>query len=188
MAEGPGASEATGEGENTSPGRTISVEGYRRALAERLQGTDVGPDAADHAELVFNLSRFHGRMSQDFEVLHRRRGWTWAGFRIMNVLWTLGTVELRDVARLSGGSRSAVSSALNTLERAGLVLRSRDTADRRLVHVELTGRGSAELLDAIQEQADRERQWLSQLMDSDQQVLTRLLAVLADQSRPITKQ
>jgi DNA-binding MarR family transcriptional regulator len=177
-----------GNGESSSLSRTISVEGYRAALAERLQDAGVGTDAADHAELMFNLSRVQSRMSQDFEVLHRRRGWTWAGFRIMNVLWALDTVELRDVARLSGGSRAAISSALNTLERDGLVTRNRDTADRRLVQLALTTRGRAELLDAIGEQADRERQWLSLLTEPDQALLARLLGALADQSRPITKQ
>ena len=106
----------------------------------------------------------------------------------MNVLWALGAVELRDVARLSGGSRAAISSALNTLERDGLVTRRRDTADRRLVRLELTVRGGAELLDAIQEQARRESEWLSSLAESDQVLLTRLLSALADQPRRNTKQ
>lgn len=86
MTEGAGASKAARD-HVTSLGRAISVEGYRATLARRLQNADVGPDAATRAELIFNLIRVHSRMSQDFEILHRRRGWTWAGFRIMNVLW-----------------------------------------------------------------------------------------------------
>jgi hypothetical protein len=39
-------------------------------------------------------------MTQEFEAMHRRRGWTWAGLRIMSVLWPVDTVELRDIARL----------------------------------------------------------------------------------------
>ncbi|WAJ43285.1 MarR family transcriptional regulator [Mycobacterium sp. Aquia_216] len=165
--------------------RTITVEEYRELLAHRL-GADaaVGQDAAGHAELVFNLSRLHYRLSRDFEGLHRRRGWTWAGFRIMNVLWAIGTVELRDVARLSGASRAAVSSALNTLERDGLVRRVRDGADRRLVRIELTEEGSSALRAAMREQGERERAWLSELAPADQQYLSRLLGVLADRKAP----
>jgi len=170
-------------------GRTISVEEYRALLAERLRtGGVAGTDAANHAELVFNLTRLHSRMAKDFEVLHRRRGWTWAGFRIMNVLWAVGAVELRDVARLSGGSRAAVSSALNTLERDGLVARIRDTADRRLVRLDLTERGRSVLHDAMREQAELERQWLSVLDVADQRILTQLLGALADRGKPIIKQ
>ncbi|MCV7412586.1 MarR family transcriptional regulator [Mycobacterium florentinum] len=165
--------------------RTITVEEYRELLAERLGADDVvGQDAAEHAELVFNLSRLHYRLSRDFEGLHRRRGWTWAGFRIMNVLWAIGAAELRDVARLSGASRAAVSSALNTLERDGLVHRVRDGADRRLVRIQLTQEGSGALREAMREQGDRERAWLSELAPSDQQRLSRLLGALADRQAP----
>jgi DNA-binding MarR family transcriptional regulator len=163
----------------------MSVEAYRAVLAQRLRAEGaLGADASEHAELMFNLTRLYGRMSQDFEMLHRRRGWTWAGFRIMNVLWALGPVGLRDVARLSGGSRAAISSALNTLQRDGLVDRIRDNADRRLVRLELTQRGRSALQDAIREQADRERQWLSVLDVSDRRLLSGLLAVVADRHTP----
>lgn len=165
--------------------RTIIVEEYRKLLAQRLRADGVvGPDAAEHAELVFNLTRLHHRLSRDFEALHRRRGWTWAGFRIMNVLWAVGAAELRDVARLSGASRAAVSSALNTLERDGLVDRVRDSADRRLVRLQLTEHGRLALREAMREQAGREREWLAALAPVEQQRLSRLLAALADQKPP----
>lgn len=91
------------------PTRAITVEQYRELLASRLRADGVvGVDAAEHAELVFNLTRLHHRLARDFEGMHRRRGWTWAGFRIMNVLWAVGPAELRDIARLSGASRAAV--------------------------------------------------------------------------------
>lgn len=76
---------------------------------------------------------------------------------------------------------------MNTLERDGLVTRNRDAADRRLVRMKLTVRGRADLLDAIGEQSDREREWLSALAASDRAVLSRLLKDLADQSRPKIK-
>jgi DNA-binding MarR family transcriptional regulator len=169
--------------------RTITVEEYRDLLARQLCADDVvGADAAEHAELVFNLTRLHHRLSRDFEGLHRRRGWTWAGFRIMNVLWAVGAAEPRDVARLSGASRAAVSSALNTLERDGLVRRTRDSADRRLVPVQLTPHGRVALREAMREQGDRERAWLSELPAADQRRLSGLLAALADRMAPSVKQ
>lgn len=137
MKPGPKSDDPRGSRAQSHASNPTSVEAYRALLTHRLRAEGaVGADASEHAELVFNLSRLHARISQDFEVLHRRRGWTWAGFRIMNVLWVFGTVEQRDVARLSGGSRAAISSALNTLERDGLVDRARDSHDRRLVRLE----------------------------------------------------
>jgi len=169
--------------------RTISVEEYRELLARRLRADGVvDRDAAEHAELVFNLTRLQHRLSRDFESLHRRRGWTWAGFRIMNVLWAVGAAELRDIARLSGASRAAVSSALNTLERDGRVSRTRDGADRRMVRVQLTEHGRSALREAMREQAGREREWLAALAPADQKRLSGLLATLADQRARLTEQ
>jgi DNA-binding MarR family transcriptional regulator len=101
-----------------------------------------------------------------------------------HVLWAVGPAELRDVARLSGASRAAVSSALNTLERDGLVRRIRDSADRRLVRIQLTRHGRLALREAMREQGDREREWFSALAVADQQRLTGLLAVVADRKAP----
>ncbi|TAM67454.1 MarR family transcriptional regulator [Mycobacterium sp.] len=167
------------------PTRTITVEEYRELLAGRLRADGVvGAGAAERAELVFNLTRLQHRLSRDFEGMHRRRGWTWAGFRIMNVLWAVGAAELRDIARLSGASRAAISSALNTLERDGLVLRTRDSADRRLVRIQLTQHGRDALREAMREQGEREREWFAELEPSEQRRLSALLAALADRKAP----
>jgi len=103
-------------------------------------------------------------------------------------LWAVGPAELRDIARLSGASRAAVSSALNTLERDGRVSRTRDGADRRMVRVQLTEHGRSALREAMREQAGREREWLAALAPADQQRLSGLLATLADQRARLTEQ
>lgn len=161
------------------------VEDFRAALVRRHRADGVvDADASARAELVFQLTRLHVRLSADFDALHRRRGWTWAGFRIMNVLWAVGPAELRDLARLSGTSRAAISSALNPLERDGLVTRCPVDGDKRLVRIELTTRGHAELLDGIKAQAERERDWFAALDVDERAQLTTLLARLAEQPAP----
>ena len=52
--------------------------------------------------------------------MHRPRGFSWPGFRVLFVLRTAGPAEARQVAKLSGMSRAAVSALVNTLERDGL--------------------------------------------------------------------
>src|SRR3954447_7245882 len=108
------------------------ADDFRAALVRRHQADGVvDAEASARAELVFHLTRLHVRLSGDFDALHRRRGWTWAGFRIMNALWAVGPAELRGLARLSGTSRAAISSALTPLERDGLVSRSPVDGDKR---------------------------------------------------------
>ena len=56
-----------------------------------------------------------------------------AGFRLMFCIWVADELEPRELAHLAGLTRASVSSALNTLERDGLIERSRESEDRRLV-------------------------------------------------------
>ena len=164
------------------------VEDFRAALVRRHLAEGVlDADSVARADLVFQLTRLQARLSADFEALHRQRGWTWAGFRIMNVLWAVGPSELRDLARLSGASRAAISSALNTLERDGLVARSGVDGDRRLVRIGLTERGQGELRDGMRAQAERERLRFDTLEPDLYGHLTALLARLADQFVPARK-
>lgn len=165
--------------------RPTSVREFRRRLEARLADEHgFSQQQLRSTDLVFNLSRLLSRLSQDFESAHRRYGWTWAGFRIMNVLWALGAVELRDVARLTGSSKASISSALNTMERDGLVRRTRDPADKRQVRVSLTEQGNTELHRGIPLQSRQERRWFEVLSVAEQQQLTTLLARLADQPTP----
>ena len=55
----------------------------------------------------------------------RPMGWTWPGFRVLFWIWLLGPLEPRTIASLVSASRASISSALNTLERDGFVVRSR---------------------------------------------------------------
>jgi DNA-binding MarR family transcriptional regulator len=165
--------------------RPASVRNFRLCLEARLADEQgFSRQQLRSTDLVFNLSRLLNRLSQDFESAHRRYGWTWAGFRIMNVLWAQGTVELRDLARLTGSSKASISSAVNTLERNGLVRRSRDCADKRQVRLSLTQQGNTELRKGIPVQSRQERRWFDVLSVVEQQQLAALLARLADQPTP----
>ncbi|MGE2735654.1 MarR family winged helix-turn-helix transcriptional regulator [Mycolicibacterium vaccae] len=162
-----------------------SIRDFRESLRRR-HGAEGGIDqaSAERAELLFNLTRTVNRLSLDFEQLHRRNGLSWSGFRIMNVIWVVEDVEVSEIARLSGASRASTWSALNTLERNGLVQRSRDAEDRRMVRATLTASGVQVLEAAVQAQAEREAQWFSVLDQQDQRILKELLARLADQASP----
>ncbi|MDX3638816.1 MarR family winged helix-turn-helix transcriptional regulator [Streptomyces sp. MB09-02B] len=136
-------------------------------------------------ELVTHLTRLVARLVQDFEgTVHRPLGMTWAGFRIMNTLWIFGDLEQREIARISGTSRSSVSSALNTLEDRGLVERRRESDDRRVVRVSLTPAGLALLHKAIAGQTPRETAWTAVLDDDEISQLVSLLGRLVNQEHP----
>ena len=107
-------------------------------------------------------------------------GWTWPGFRVMWWLWLLGPLEPRQIADVASSSRASVSSALNTLERNGFVVRRRGSADRRLVTVQLTEKGSERMAEAFAAANARERRLVGGLSASERRTLTDLLVRILD--------
>jgi DNA-binding MarR family transcriptional regulator len=105
-------------------------------------------------------------------------GWTWPGFRVLWWLWLLGPLEPRQIAGVSSSSRASVSSALNTLERNGFVVRWRSAPDRRLVKVELTAKGAERMAAAFAAANEREAAMLAEFTDDERHTLARLLARL----------
>ena len=97
------------------------------------------------------------------------------GFRVMFLLWVGGPMESHEIARLAGLSRAAISSAVNTLERDGLVDRRRESDDRRVVTVYLTDDGAERLEAAYRAQNAREGALLGGLDADELSTLTDLM-------------
>ncbi|MEZ5380060.1 MAG: MarR family transcriptional regulator [Acidimicrobiales bacterium] len=135
----------------------------RARVSELADDIDLGTFAA-----AFNLFRAASQLVQDLEPqVHRPLGLSIAGFRILFTVWTLGELQPRQLARLAGVSRAAISGALKTLERDGLVERHRDDLDGRLVNVRLTPLGATTVETAYIEQNRRER-LLFESLDHDE--------------------
>ncbi len=139
------------------------------------------PELADDLDLdtfaaAFELFRLSTRVINDFETtVHRPLGLSVAGFRVLFTVWVFDALEPRDVARLSGVTRAAVSGVVNTLERDGLAERTREQDDKRLVTIRLTDGGERLLREAYAAQNDRERQLFGALSPDELQTLTTLM-------------
>lgn len=129
--------------------------------------------------LVLSLHRAANALVYDLEsAVHRPRGWSWPGFRVLFVLWLSAPLEAKRVAALSGMSRAAVSALVNTLERDGLVSRRKAGHDRRAVELALTPAGEAAFAEAFAAHNVRERTWASALTADEAATLTGLLEKL----------
>jgi DNA-binding MarR family transcriptional regulator len=150
-----------------------------RAVAAAVEGADL-----DALRASFDLIRASTRLVQRLEAeVHRKAGWSMAGFRVMFCVWVGGELAPHEIARLSGLSRAAVSSVLNTLERDGLVDRSRESDDRRVVTVRLTDNGATRLVAAYKRQNHVEQEFFGVLPTAERQRLAAdLLELLTPRS------
>ena len=141
---------------------------------DRLPAID--PEAM---RLILTLYRVTNMVVYDMEsVVHRPRGWSYPGFRLLFTLWIAGPMEAKRAAELSGMSRQAVSALVGTLSRDGLVSKEPDVDDRRAVRLSLTATGEEEISTAFATHNDRERLWSDTLSGEERDTLVRLLGKL----------
>jgi DNA-binding MarR family transcriptional regulator len=140
---------------------------------------EVVPEADLSAFAVaFTVIRAAERLTYELETVHRPMGWTWPGFRVLFWIWLLGPLEPRQIATVASSSRASISSALNTLERNGFVVRGRSSTDRRLVTVELTEKGNERMAEAFAAANRRERELAGGFSAEERRTLTELLGRL----------
>ncbi|MFE3885682.1 MarR family winged helix-turn-helix transcriptional regulator [Streptomyces lydicus] len=150
----------------------LSYAAYAR---DRLAGMP-SPADPEAFSLAYHLLHLSYLVIADLEShIHRPRGWTLPGFRLMFKLWLLGPTQPARLAELSAMSRSSVTNAVNTLERDGLVERRRLPDDGRAIAVGLTAAGTEAVQEAFAEQSRREQQWFAPLDAEERATLTDLL-------------
>lgn len=109
------------------------------AVAARLGGMDLDFDAMAVASNLFRAANAV-RNHLERTVLSKSE-LTWTAFVVLWVTWIWEPIETREIAAEAGFSKATLSGVLSTLEGRGLVTRSRDKQDGRLVLVELTPSG-----------------------------------------------
>lgn len=133
--------------------------------------------------LVMTLTRAASMIVYDIESsVHRPRGWSWPGFRVMFCVWLTAPVEAKRVAKLTGMSRAAVSALAATLERDGLVVKEQAPYDGRAVLLRLTAKGLDAITSDYRAHHRREQDWAAALTQDELRTLTGLLDKLAARS------
>lgn len=110
-------------------------------VLERVRDLDLNLDLGAMAVIANVWRAAQEARSQLERSVLRPHGLSWGGFSLLFNLWIWGPMETRALAASMSCTRPSVSSLCDTLERDGLVCRSGDESDRRLVRVDLTARG-----------------------------------------------
>ena len=126
-----------------------------------------------YPRIYFACHTRHVRDPQTQRLLSRHQA------SVLDHLDEVEPTTLMDLARHMGVTPGTMSIAIDRLERKGYVVRLRDTADRRRVHVRLTGAGvrvreASSVLDPQRVEA-----LLARMSDADRDAGLRGLALLA---------
>lgn len=105
-------------------------------------------------------------------------GLSWGGFTILFVLWVWGERETNELADDCGLAKGTLSGMLTTLEKSGLVGRSRHPDDGRRVVVALLEEGHETIERVFPEFNKHEAMFTDRLDDSEVHEMARLLRVV----------
>lgn len=146
-------------------------------LASRLG--DIDAQAA-----VFNLDHSAMDVVATMESLALRpHGLTHAGFVMLMTLWITGPRETRQLASVLRVTKGAIVGSVNTLEKRGLVARTRSVVDRRLVTVKLTGDGRSLVQRAQKSWHELELEITGALSTNEKRTLAALCRKMANGAR-----
>jgi DNA-binding MarR family transcriptional regulator len=110
-----------------------------RAAESHIAGLDLDIESM---HVISNLFRAANAVRNHMErVVLTPADLTWTAFVVLWVTWIWDNVETRVVAEETGVSKATLSGVLATLERRGLLRRTKSDADGRLVLVSLTPSG-----------------------------------------------
>jgi DNA-binding MarR family transcriptional regulator len=134
---------------------------------------DLDEDVVSLGVALVRVAHHHAALSES--LLHRPRGRSWMGFRVLYVLWVFDSLTARDLSRHMQVSRQTISNVLRSLEDEGLVERSRDARDQRLMTIRLTARGREVIEEALQAQFALDAAWFDVLTPTERRQLVDML-------------
>jgi DNA-binding MarR family transcriptional regulator len=98
---------------------------------------DHEPDIQAYTALVRSAEFLHTEVARGLMI----EGFTASQFSAMNALRLHGRLSQRDIAKFILKTDGNTTAVVDNLEKAGLVVRDRDTEDRRVIYVSLTDYG-----------------------------------------------
>jgi DNA-binding MarR family transcriptional regulator len=129
------------------------------------------------AEVFLNLLRTTDALSRRHEEILKLAGLSHTQYNVLRILRGAGEHGLccREVAERMITRDPDITRLLDRLERRGLLVRSRDTKDRRVITVRITPAGQRLLKDLDGPLAEFNRKLLSHMEKSDLRKLVELL-------------
>lgn len=128
-----------------------------------MERTDRKEYFARLEEILMEIGR---RLHVEFDA-HMVSGITGSQFFVLQKINAKGRLTVSEVAEKLSVSLSAITALVDRLVQAGLVVRSRDDQDRRLVWIEATEKGKEILARCMEGRKQVAAKYFGQLSDED---------------------
>jgi DNA-binding MarR family transcriptional regulator len=119
--------------------------------------------------------------------LARRAQLTGPQLTVIKILETLGDLSLSELSDRIRAQNSTVTGIIDRMEREGLVVRTRSTADRRVVHIRLTDKGKGLAREIPVEPMEIFRHALLALSEQELRDFLRILTKIAKRVKQIVR-
>lgn len=148
-------------------------------MNDKATSDNAHPNASpEFAELAELLTRASWRLRNNEREALAPYGLTFAQARALRVLVDTGPIRIGDLAAALEIVPRSATSRVDTLEEAGLVVRSADPRDRRSVIIAATPRGQELVARLRAERKESAEALFAPLCAEDQRELRRLLSLL----------
>lgn len=145
-------------------------------VADRLSHMTLDFDAM---AVTSNLFRAASAVRNHFErTVLNDSGLSWTAFVVLWVTWIWEPAETREIAEEASISKATLTGVLTTLEKMGLVKRSRSTSDGRLVIVTLKPAGHKLMETLFPEFNRHEVDVVSPISENDRRSLADMLRTI----------
>jgi MarR family transcriptional regulator, 2-MHQ and catechol-resistance regulon repressor len=142
-------------------------------IMHRVAGLPIDELALAVASNIWRSAQLF-KLKMEREIL-REHDLTFASFSTLFIVWIWGPIETREIARSQAVTKATITSTVSKLESQGLVKRSGSKIDKRLVTVELTGKGKRLIEWVFPKFNQGEVEIASSLSEEEQDTLAHLL-------------
>ena len=98
-------------------------------------------DLDDFGSVVNLIDKINKKLFRIYYDFITSLGMTPQQYYILGYLWENNCVPLNELAKVHGTAKSTITGIVDTMEKNGLVVRDRGSADRRVIHICLSEKG-----------------------------------------------
>ena len=143
---------------------------------------ELKPEVDAIVEAIVYLYTESRRLTKDVAARH---GITGPQLTVVKILEALGDLSLSRLSEKIRAQNSTVTGIVDRMEREGLVVRTRSATDRRVVHIQLTEKGTTLAGEVKVEPIAIFREALASLSRDEARDLLRILTKLANRVKTI---